>query len=79
MEKIRRFLYDNNRKSPVLVPRVLPNLVTRYLFLYQHSGYLILNNVEGSLGCPVSLIKNDGSRLFDRLSFHSKILLFSVL
>jgi aarF domain-containing kinase len=34
MEKIRRFLYDNNRKSPVLVPRVFPNLVTRYLFLY---------------------------------------------
>lgn len=29
MEKIRRFLYDNNRKSPVLVPRVLPHLVTR--------------------------------------------------
>ncbi|CAB79391.1 putative protein [Arabidopsis thaliana] len=35
MEKIRRFLYDNNRKSPVLVPRVFPNLVTRKVLVME--------------------------------------------
>ena len=29
MERIRRFLYENNKKTPVLVPRVLQDLVTR--------------------------------------------------
>ncbi|EPS70274.1 hypothetical protein M569_04484, partial [Genlisea aurea] len=28
MEKIRRFLYENNKKSPVIVPRPVPNLGT---------------------------------------------------
>ncbi|KAG2256329.1 hypothetical protein Bca52824_075623 [Brassica carinata] len=36
MEKIRRFLYDNNRKSPVLVPRVLPQLVTRRVLVMDY-------------------------------------------
>lgn len=30
MEKIRCFLYANNKKAPVIVPRVIPNMVTRY-------------------------------------------------
>lgn len=30
MEKIRRFLYENNKKSPVLVPRVIRDMVSRY-------------------------------------------------
>uniref|UniRef100_A0A1J3ETW6 Putative aarF domain-containing protein kinase 1 n=1 Tax=Noccaea caerulescens TaxID=107243 RepID=A0A1J3ETW6_NOCCA len=36
MQKIRRFLYDNNRKSPVLVPRVLPHLVTRRILVMDY-------------------------------------------
>ncbi|KAH0915654.1 hypothetical protein HID58_030100 [Brassica napus] len=36
MEKIRRFLYDNNWKSPVLVPRVLPQLVTRRVLVMDY-------------------------------------------
>ncbi|KAJ4873272.1 Uncharacterized protein Rs2_45066 [Raphanus sativus] len=36
MEKIRRFLYDNNRKSHVLVPRVLPHLVTRRVLVMDY-------------------------------------------
>ncbi|XP_023635247.1 uncharacterized aarF domain-containing protein kinase 1 isoform X1 [Capsella rubella] len=44
MEKIRRFLYDNNRKSPVLVPRVLPNLVTRKVLVMDYiNGIPILS------------------------------------
>lgn len=31
MEKIRRFLYENNKKTPVLVPRVVKDLVTRFV------------------------------------------------
>ncbi|KAL9235572.1 hypothetical protein vseg_010320 [Gypsophila vaccaria] len=29
MDKIRRFLYENNKKSPVIVPRVMKDLVSR--------------------------------------------------
>ncbi|KAG7546283.1 Protein kinase domain [Arabidopsis suecica] len=44
MKKIRRFLYDNNRKSPVLVPRVLPNLVTRKVLVMDYmNGIPILS------------------------------------
>ncbi|CAH2078039.1 unnamed protein product, partial [Thlaspi arvense] len=43
MEKIRRFLYGNNRKSPVLIPRVLPHLVARRVFVMDYiSGIPIL-------------------------------------
>ncbi|KAG4190822.1 hypothetical protein ERO13_A07G053300v2 [Gossypium hirsutum] len=35
MERIRRFLYENNKKTPVLVPRVLRGLATRQLIDYQ--------------------------------------------
>lgn len=31
MEKIRHFLYENNKKSPVLVPRVIRDMVSRYI------------------------------------------------
>lgn len=30
MERIRKFLYENNRRTPVLVPRVIRDMVTRY-------------------------------------------------
>ena len=33
MEKLRRFLYENNKKSPVLVPRLVKNMVTRFVML----------------------------------------------
>jgi hypothetical protein len=31
MERIRQFLYENNKTSPVLVPRVLKDMVSRYV------------------------------------------------
>lgn len=34
MEKIRRFLYENNKKTPVLVPRVVRDFVTRFVLLF---------------------------------------------
>ncbi|KFK29020.1 hypothetical protein AALP_AA7G078300 [Arabis alpina] len=44
MEKIRRFLYDNNKKSPVLVPRVLRHLVTRRVLVMEYiNGIPILS------------------------------------
>lgn len=33
MERIRCFLYENNKKRPVLVPRVMHDMVTRYVIL----------------------------------------------
>ena len=41
MERIRRFLYENNKKTPVLVPRVLQDLVTRQV----HVVYLSYNDI----------------------------------
>jgi aarF domain-containing kinase len=31
MERIRQFLYENNKASPVIVPRVLKDMVSRYV------------------------------------------------
>ncbi|XP_010555529.1 PREDICTED: uncharacterized protein LOC104825002 isoform X1 [Tarenaya hassleriana] len=36
MKRIRRFLYENNRKSPVLVPRVLRDMVTRRVLVMEY-------------------------------------------
>ncbi|XP_010536650.1 PREDICTED: uncharacterized protein LOC104811604 [Tarenaya hassleriana] len=36
MEKIRCFLYKNNRKSPVLVPRVIQDMVTRRVLVMEY-------------------------------------------
>ncbi|KAK3043316.1 hypothetical protein RJ639_002559, partial [Escallonia herrerae] len=36
MERIRRFLYENNKKSPVLVPRVMQNMVTRRVLVMEY-------------------------------------------
>ncbi|CAN8325812.1 unnamed protein product [Cochlearia groenlandica] len=36
MERIRCFLYNNNRKSPVLVPRVLRHLVTKRVLVMDY-------------------------------------------
>ncbi|XVF08758.1 hypothetical protein REPUB_Repub07fG0030500 [Reevesia pubescens] len=36
MERIRRFLYENNKKTPVLVPRVLQDLVTRRVLVMEY-------------------------------------------
>ncbi|KAI5664962.1 hypothetical protein M9H77_24285 [Catharanthus roseus] len=36
MDRIRHFLYENNKKSPVLVPRVMPNLVTRKVLVMEY-------------------------------------------
>lgn len=39
MERIRCFLYENNKKSPVLVPRVLRDMVTKLVFSPLHIIY----------------------------------------
>ncbi|KAJ8771284.1 hypothetical protein K2173_026461 [Erythroxylum novogranatense] len=36
MERIRHFLYKNNKKSPVLVPRVLKEMVTRRVLVMEY-------------------------------------------
>ncbi|EXC04028.1 hypothetical protein L484_006920 [Morus notabilis] len=44
MEKLRRFLYENNKKTPVLVPRVVRDLVTRRVLVMEYIvGIPILN------------------------------------
>lgn len=39
MEKLRCFLYENNKKTPVLVPRVVRDMVTR--FVLPHPNILL--------------------------------------
>ncbi|KAL6584275.1 hypothetical protein OROMI_003564 [Orobanche minor] len=36
MEKIRLFLSENNRKTPVLVPRVIRNMLTRRVLAMEY-------------------------------------------
>ncbi|XP_059444199.1 uncharacterized protein LOC132176091 isoform X2 [Corylus avellana] len=44
MEKIRHFLYENNKKAPVLVPRVIRDMVgRRFLVMEYFDGIPILN------------------------------------
>ncbi|OMO94629.1 hypothetical protein CCACVL1_05901 [Corchorus capsularis] len=44
MERIRRFLYENNKKSPVLVPRLIKDFVTRRVLVMEYiDGVPILN------------------------------------
>ncbi|PON45616.1 Protein kinase [Parasponia andersonii] len=44
MEKIRRFLYENNKKTPVLVPRAVQDMVTRRVLVMEYiDGIPILN------------------------------------
>ncbi|GLU18499.1 hypothetical protein SLE2022_347960 [Rubroshorea leprosula] len=44
MERIRRFLYENNKKSPVLVPRLIRDFVTRRVLVMEYiDGIPILN------------------------------------
>ncbi|KAM7272839.1 hypothetical protein ACFE04_027503 [Oxalis oulophora] len=44
MEKIRHFLYENNKKSPVAVPRVIRDMVTRRVLVMEYmDGIPILN------------------------------------
>ncbi|KAK0586555.1 hypothetical protein LWI29_008845 [Acer saccharum] len=44
MERIRHFLYKNNKKSPVVVPRVLQDKVTRKVLMMEYiDGIPILN------------------------------------
>ncbi|XP_070044387.1 uncharacterized protein [Nicotiana tomentosiformis] len=44
MDRIRRFLYENNKKSPVIVPRVLRDIVTRRVLMMEYiDGTPILN------------------------------------
>ncbi|KAM5571754.1 hypothetical protein ABKV19_012038 [Rosa sericea] len=46
MEKIRKFLYENNKKTPVVVPRLIRDLVTRKILqsLTLAYGQMILKN-----------------------------------
>uniref|UniRef100_A0A2N9FJ19 Protein kinase domain-containing protein n=1 Tax=Fagus sylvatica TaxID=28930 RepID=A0A2N9FJ19_FAGSY len=44
MERIRRFLYENNKKTPVLVPRVIRDMVSRRVLVMEYmDGIPILN------------------------------------
>ncbi|XP_062116033.1 uncharacterized protein LOC133830128 [Humulus lupulus] len=44
MEKIRRFLYESNKKTPVSVPRVVKDMVTRTVLVMEYiDGVPILN------------------------------------
>lgn len=44
MERIKRFLYENNKKRPVLVPRVIRDMVTRRVLVMEYiDGIPILN------------------------------------
>lgn len=44
MERIRRFLLEHNKRSPVLVPRVVRNLVTRRVLVMEYiDGIPIMN------------------------------------
>ncbi|XP_016900158.1 uncharacterized protein LOC103484179 isoform X2 [Cucumis melo] len=44
IERIRHFLYSNNKKSPVLVPQVMKNIVTRRVLVMEYiDGIPILN------------------------------------
>ncbi|KAI6675457.1 hypothetical protein NL676_003363 [Syzygium grande] len=44
MERIRRFLLESNKRSPVLVPRVVRNLVTRRVLVMEYiDGIPIMN------------------------------------
>ncbi|KAK4713207.1 hypothetical protein R3W88_019114 [Solanum pinnatisectum] len=36
MDRIRRFLYENNKKSPVMVPRVIRDIVTRRVLVMEY-------------------------------------------
>ncbi|KAL9228423.1 hypothetical protein vseg_004008 [Gypsophila vaccaria] len=36
MDKIRRFLYENNKKSPVIVPRVMRDLISRKALVMEY-------------------------------------------
>lgn len=44
MERIRDFLDSNNKKSPVIVPRVIGGMVTRYDFQMMEfsANYLLI-------------------------------------
>ncbi|XP_014505608.1 uncharacterized protein LOC106765480 [Vigna radiata var. radiata] len=44
MERIRKFLYENNKKTPVLVPRVIRDMVTRRVLVMEYiDGVPIMN------------------------------------
>ncbi|KAK4368870.1 hypothetical protein RND71_012662 [Anisodus tanguticus] len=38
MNRIRRFLYENSKKSPVMVPRVIRDIVTRRVLVMEYIG-----------------------------------------
>lgn len=46
MEKLRRFLYENNKKTPVLVPRVVRDLVTRFVMLHPNVIWSEIANAD---------------------------------
>ncbi|KAK6275982.1 hypothetical protein POUND7_005691 [Theobroma cacao] len=47
MERIRHFLYKNNKKSPVLIPRALQDLVTRQDFVVFIRRVLVMEYIDG--------------------------------
>lgn len=57
MERIRDFLDSNNKKSPVIVPRVIGGMVTRYDFqMMEFSANYLLIQIKKKKLFLVSLI-----------------------
>ncbi|KAJ6672285.1 ABC1 FAMILY PROTEIN [Salix viminalis] len=50
MERIRQFLYENNKTSPVLVPRVLKDMVSRRAFIAAAAKRNILKSLTLAYG-----------------------------
>lgn len=61
MEKIRTFLYKINRRAPVLVPRVIRDMVTRYSA--NHLTYSV-DNINNVLECLTLLFPESVDNLF---------------
>ncbi|KAL7139545.1 hypothetical protein ABFS83_09G059700 [Erythranthe nasuta] len=49
MEKIRRFLYANNKKSPVQVPRVIRNILTRRVLVMEYIDGIPILKLEDEI------------------------------
>ncbi|MBA0790103.1 hypothetical protein Gohar_014770 [Gossypium harknessii] len=64
MERIRRFLYENNKKTPVLVPRVLQGLATRQVHFVVILHIACTGNEEWLLRQ-----RDDGSQLLLNATF----------
>ncbi|KAG8379408.1 hypothetical protein BUALT_Bualt07G0085400 [Buddleja alternifolia] len=49
MEKIRRFLYEHNKKTPVLVPRLIQNMATRRVLVMEYIDGIPILKLEDEI------------------------------